>query len=129
MTATAQSRFSLPEPALCELDTVRIMGELVELVMTHDGSMTGYRFHPGIDLREMGTGKVLLTGPGAPEKIPGQVKAIVYRAYDNRTAPDTKGKDVIHIFREENAPELKHTPEGTWLAGGDYLASCVGIIG
>src|SRR5437763_1755249 len=121
MSAAAKSRFSVPASEPGELETVRVMGELVELVMSQDGGMTGYRFHPGIEVREMGTGKVLLTGQGSPEKIAGKVKVIVYRAADNRTAPDTKGKEVIHIFRDVDPPELKHTPEGTWLAGGDYL--------
>lgn len=129
MTGTAESRFGGGEQlAAGATDTVRIMGELVDLVVNNEGGIiTGYRFTPGIDVREMGNGKVLLTGSKLG-KIAGTVKAMVYRAADNRTAPDTKGKEVIHIF-EAPAPTLERRPEGTWLAGGSYVASEAGIIG
>lgn len=127
MTGTAESRFGGGQQlAAGAADTVRIMGELVHLVMNQHGGVTGYRFHPGIAVREMGNGKVLLTGAQTPS-MTGEVKAIVYSAADNRTAPETKGKEVIHIFI--TPPTLELTREGTWLAGGNYVASEAGIIG
>lgn len=126
MTDARTSRYGNSPLAADASTTVRVLGELLQLVLIKEGApMTGYKFSVALELKEMGSGQVLITGD-FPKTISGRVRAVIYRAHDNRTAPETKGKEVIHIF--DDPPELMRTPEGVWLSG-NYQASAVGIQG